>query len=44
VRVLRNGETWYRVQVGRFANAEQASDMMRRLREREHVNVFMGSE
>jgi cell division protein FtsN len=45
VRLLRNGETWYRVQVGRFASAEQASDLMRRLREREGVShVFVGSE
>jgi cell division protein FtsN len=45
VRVLRNGETWYRVQVGRFATAQQANETMRKLREREGVShVFIGSE
>ena len=45
VRVLRNGETWYRVQVGRFASPEQAGEMMHRLREHEGVShVFVASE
>jgi cell division septation protein DedD len=45
VRVLRDGETWYRVQIGRFATAEQASEVMRRLREHEGVaHVFVASE
>jgi cell division protein FtsN len=45
VRVLRNGETWYRVQVGRFATAQQANETMRKLRDREGVShVFIGSE
>src|SRR5437867_3915713 len=37
VRVVRDGDTWYRVQVGRFASAEQASEVMHRLREHEGV-------
>jgi cell division septation protein DedD len=45
VRVLRDGETWYRVQIGRFATSEQASEVMRRLREHEGVShVFVASE
>jgi len=45
VRVLRDRETWYRVQVGRFASAEQATDVMHRLREREGVaHAFVASE
>jgi cell division protein FtsN len=45
VRVLRDRDTWYRVQVGRFASAEQATEMMQRLREHEGVShVFVASE
>jgi cell division protein FtsN len=45
VRVLRDRDTWYRVQVGRFASAEQAMDVMHRLREREGVtHAFVASE
>jgi len=45
VRVLRDRDTWYRVQVGRFASAEQATDVMHRLREREGVtHAFVASE
>jgi cell division septation protein DedD len=45
VRVLRDGDTWYRVRVGRFANAAQATEVMQRLREREHVpHAFVASE
>jgi cell division protein FtsN len=45
VRVLRNGETWYRVQVGRFATAQQANETMHKLRDREGVShVFIGTE
>jgi cell division septation protein DedD len=45
VRVVRDGDTWYRVQVGRFATSEQATEMMHRLREREGVtHVFVASE
>jgi cell division septation protein DedD len=45
VRVVRDGGTWYRVQVGRFASAEQATEMMHRLREHEGVShAFVASE
>jgi hypothetical protein len=45
VRVLRDGDTWYRVQVGRFSSAEQANEMMRRLREHEGItHAFVASE
>src|SRR5439155_5775388 len=38
VRVVRDGDTWYRVQVGRFATADQASETMHRLRDHEGVS------
>jgi len=45
VRVVRDGGTWYRVQVGRFTTAEQASEVMHRLREHEGVtHAFVASE
>ena len=45
VRVLRDGDTWYRVQVGRFATSSQATDTMQRLREHEGVqHVFVATE
>ena len=45
VRVVRDGDTMYRVQVGRFTTAEQASEMMHRLREHEGVeHAFVASE
>ena len=45
VRVLRDGDTWYRVQVGHFATSEQATEVMQRLREREGVShAFVASE
>jgi septal ring-binding cell division protein DamX len=45
VRVLRDNETWYRLQVGRFASAEQANEIMRRLRDQEGVaHAFVASE
>jgi cell division protein FtsN len=45
VRVVRDGDTWYRVQIGRFVHAEQATDMMHRLRDHEGVShVFVASE
>jgi len=45
VQVQRDGDTWYRVRVGRFASAEQATEVMQRLREREGVlHVFVASE
>jgi|GEM_PF-874769 len=43
--VVRDGETWYRLRVGRYATSEQASQMMRRLREQEGVtHAFVASE
>jgi cell division protein FtsN len=45
VRVARDGDTWYRVQIGRFGSAAQANEVMHRLREREGVShVFVASE
>ena len=45
VRVLRDGDTWYRLQIGRFSSAEQANEMMRRLRDQEGVaHAFVASE
>jgi cell division septation protein DedD len=45
VRVLRDGDTWYRVQVGRFTTSDQATELMHRLREREGVeHAFVASE
>jgi cell division septation protein DedD len=45
VRVLRDGDTWYRVQVGRFSTSAQAAETMQRLREREGVaHAFVASE
>ena len=44
VRLVRDGDTWYRVQIGRFASAEQATEMMHRLREHEGVSAFVASE
>ena len=45
VRVVRDGDTWYRVQVGRFTTAQQADEMMHRLREHEGVeHAFVASE
>ena len=45
VRVVRDGDAMYRVQVGRFNTAEQASETMHRLREHEGVeHAFVASE
>jgi cell division septation protein DedD len=45
VRVPRDGDTWYRIQVGRFATSQQATEVMQRLREHEGVtHVFVASE
>jgi cell division septation protein DedD len=45
VRVVRDGDTWYRVQIGRFPTSAEATEMMHRLREREGVShVFVASE
>jgi septal ring-binding cell division protein DamX len=45
VRVLRDGDTWYRVQIGHFATSQQATEVMQKLREREGVShAFVASE
>jgi len=44
VSVPRDGATWYRVRVGRYATAGQATDVMQRLRDQEGVHVFVASE
>jgi cell division protein FtsN len=45
VRVLRDGDTWYRVQIGHFATSQQATEIMQKLREREGVShAFVASE
>jgi cell division protein FtsN len=45
VRVLRDGDTWYRVQIGHFATSQQATEVMQKLREREGVtHAFVASE
>ena len=45
VHVQREGDTWYRLHVGRYASAEQASEVMRRLRDQEGIpHAFVASE
>jgi cell division protein FtsN len=44
VRIARDGETWYRVQVGRFATATQANETMQRLRSEGVPHAFVASE
>ena len=45
VRVARDGDTWYRVRVGRFSSSAQAEEVRQRLREHEGVaHVFVASE
>jgi hypothetical protein len=45
VSVRRDGDTWYRVRIGRYPTAEQASEAMRRLRERDGVaHAFVAAE
>src|SRR5262249_37003364 len=45
VEVERDGDTWSRLRVGRYATAEQATDAMRRLRDVEGVtHVFVAAE
>jgi len=45
VRVLRDGDTWYRLRVGRYASADQAAAAMHKLREHEGVeHAFVASE
>ena len=45
VEVPREGATWYRIRVGRYASAGQATEAMQRLRDQEGVShVFVASE
>jgi hypothetical protein len=45
VEVPRDGMTWYRIRVGRYATAGQATEAMQRLRDQEGVShVFVASE
>jgi len=45
VQVLRDGDTWYRLRVGRYPSADQATAAMRKLREHEGVeHAFVASE
>ena len=45
VHVQREGDTWYRLRVGRYGSAEQASEVMRRLRDQEGIpHAFVASE
>jgi cell division septation protein DedD len=45
VRMLRDGDTWYRVRVGRYMTSQEATVVMQRLREQEGVShAFVASE
>jgi cell division protein FtsN len=45
VQVERDGDTWYRLRVGRYATSAEATDAMRRLRDVEGVtHVFVAAE
>lgn len=45
VQMQRDGDTWYRLRVGRYATAEQATEVMRRLRDVEGVtHAFVAAE
>ena len=44
VSVPRDGATWYRIRVGRYATAGQATEVMQRIRDQEGVHVFVASE
>ena len=45
VEVERDGDTWYRLRVGRYATSAEATDAMRRLRDVEGVtHVFVAAE
>jgi len=45
VQVERDGDTWYRLRVGRYPTSEQATDTMRKLRDVEGItHVFVATE
>jgi cell division protein FtsN len=45
VQVERDGDTWYRLRVGRYSTSEQATDTMRKLREVEGItHVFVATD
>jgi cell division septation protein DedD len=45
VQMQRDGDTWYRLRVGRYPTAEQATEVMRRLRDSEGVtHAFVAAE
>jgi cell division protein FtsN len=45
VQVERDGDTWYRLRVGRYSTSEQATDTMRKLRDVEGItHVFVATE
>lgn len=45
VSVRRDGDTWYRLRIGRYPTSEQASEVMRKLRERDGVShAFVAAE
>ncbi|HXJ37054.1 MAG TPA: SPOR domain-containing protein [Candidatus Eisenbacteria bacterium] len=45
VQVQRDGDAWYRLRIGRYATAEQANEVMRKLRDGEGVaHAFVASE
>lgn len=45
VEVRRDGDIWYRLRVGRYATAEQATEVMRKLRDSEGVtHAFVATE
>jgi len=45
VQMQRDGDTWYRLRVGRYATADQATEVMRKLRDSEGVtHAFVATE
>ena len=45
VQVERDGDTWYRLRVGRYSTSEQATDTMRKLREVDGItHVFVATD
>ncbi|MGH7895354.1 MAG: SPOR domain-containing protein [Candidatus Binatia bacterium] len=44
VQVQRDGDAWYRLRVGRYTTAEQANEVMRKLRDDGVPHAFVASE